>query len=339
MAWTTTWSVTVDGKDVSSALSNYLESITVTDKAGASSDSCSLKLDDTGGKIRLPQPGGSVMVRLDGVQVFTGIIDSVNSSGSRSSGRSLSVSAKGFDVNGKAKEPQRIHQDEGTVGDFLKTLARKAGFDMKIDPALGSVVRDYIAADSESLLHIGEKLARELGATFKLRDTMAVLAKHGTDFGLPRIMGLFNTNGSGNLISWDIEPVSTRAVFKQVTVPYFDWKEGLPKDFKTDSGAAGEKAEAVNLVRAPARDEDHARDIAEGRKQQIEREGGKGRVTLDLAPEAQAEALFQLKGTRAGVDGSYRIVSVTHKASRSGGATTDLELQQPQDGAGTDGRR
>ncbi|KZM41824.1 late control D family protein, partial [Labrenzia sp. OB1] len=97
MAWKTDWSVVIDGNDISSQMSNYLETITVTDKAGASSDSCSLRMDDTGGAIRLPQPGGSVLVRLNGVQVFAGIIDSVKSSGSRSSGRSLSVSAKGFD--------------------------------------------------------------------------------------------------------------------------------------------------------------------------------------------------------------------------------------------------
>lgn len=337
MAWKTDWSVLVDGKDVSGQMANYLESITVTDKAGASSDSCSLKLDDTGGRIRLPQTGGSVLVRLGGVKVFAGIIDSVRSSGSRSSGRSLSVSAKGFDVSGKAKEPQRVHQDGGTVGDFLKTLAEKAGFDMKIDPALEKIARDYIAADAESFLHIGEKLARELGATFKLRENMAVLAKHGADFGLPLITGLVNTGGSGNLISWDIEPVSTRTVFKEVTVSYFDRKKGLPMDFRTGS-EAGARAKAVNLVRSVARDESHAKEIAEGRKQQIARAAGKGRVTLDLTPQAQAEALFQLSGTRAGVDGTYRIVSVTHKASRSGGATTDLELQQPQEGAGTDSR-
>ena len=338
MAWKTEWAVEIDGQDVSSKMANYLEQITVTDKAGASSDSCSLTLDDAGGQIKLPQPGGKVVVRLNGVQVFSGVIDSVKSSGNRSGGRSLSVSAKGFDVKGKAKQPQRLHQDEGTVGDFLKKLGQKAGFEMKIDPALANIARDYIAADGESLLHIGEKLARELGATFKLRGPMAVLAKHGQDFGLPMISGLFSPDGSGNLISWDIEPLSTRTVFKSVEVPYVDRKKGLPLIYKTDAGKAGERAEAVNLVRSVAHDENQAKDIAEARKAQIEREGGKGRVTLDLMPEAQAEAQFQLKGTRAGVDGTYRIVSVTHSASRSGGATTDLELQQPQDGAGTDSR-
>lgn len=338
MAWRTVWSVVIDGQDVSSKMAPYLESITVTDKAGSSSDSCSLSLDDTGGKIRLPQPGGSVTVKLNGVQVFSGIIDSVKSSGSRSGGRSLSVSAKGFDVKGKAKEPQRLHQDGGTIGDFLKKIGSKAGFEIKIDPLLANIVRDYIAADGESLLHVGEKLARELGATFKLRGPLAVLAKHGGDFGLPKISGLFNTDGAGNLISWDIEPLSTRKVFKAVEVPYVDRKNGVPLIYRTEAGETGARAEAVNLVRSVAHDKDQAKDIAEARKAQIERDGGKGRVTLNLTPEAQAEALFTLKGTRAGVDGTYRIVSVTHSASRSGGATTDLELQQPQDGAGTDSR-
>ncbi|WP_298981599.1 contractile injection system protein, VgrG/Pvc8 family [uncultured Roseibium sp.] len=338
MTWKTKWAVTVDGQSVTAAMTPYLQSITVTDQAGSSSDSCSLVLNDSGGRLRLPQPGGAVSVSLDGVNVFTGIIDSVKSSGSRGSGRMLSVSAKGFDVAGKAKEPVQLHQDDGSVGDFLTKVAKKAGFNMKVDPALANIVRDYIASDGESFLHTGERLARELGGTFKLRGTEAVLAKHGVDFGLPLITGLFNTNNTGNLISWEIEPLSTRPAFNQVEVQYFDRKEGQPKTYRTDSGEAGARAQAVNRVRSVAHDENQAKDIAEARKAQIEREGGKGRVTLNLEPSAQAEALFQLSGTRSGVDGTYRITSVTHKANRSGGATTDLELQQPQDGAGTDSR-
>ncbi len=57
MSWKTQWTVLIDGQDVSSKMANYLEQITVTDKAGASSDSCSLTLDDAGGQIKLPQPG------------------------------------------------------------------------------------------------------------------------------------------------------------------------------------------------------------------------------------------------------------------------------------------
>ncbi|MEO0980730.1 MAG: late control D family protein, partial [Pseudomonadota bacterium] len=316
MSWTTSWSVSVGGQVITAALTPYLQTIRVLDKAGASSDSCSLSLDDTRGQIKLPQPGQTLAVSLQGVAVFSGVIESVKSSGSRSAGRTLSVSAKGFDVRGKAKEPQRFHQDDGTVGDFLKTAAKTAGFDLKIDDELANIARDYIAADGESLLHLGEKIARELGATFKLQEPLAVLAKHGGDFGLPQITGLFSANNSGNLISWDIEPLSTRAVFNQVEARYFDRKKGEVLSHKEDGGEAGQRADAINVVRYIAHDESQARELVAGRKREIERQGGKGRVTMDLTPSAQAEALFHLSGTRTGVDGTYRIVSVTHTASR-----------------------
>jgi phage protein D len=60
---------------------------------------------------------------------------------------------------------------------------------------------------------------------------------------------------------------------------------------------------------------------------------------MDLPVEAQAEGTLVLSGARPGIDGSYRIVSVTHKETRSGGATTSLELKQPTGGAGNDGRK
>ncbi|MEP2706525.1 MAG: hypothetical protein ABJQ71_05985 [Roseibium sp.] len=158
-------------------------------QGGASSDSCSLELNDNDGRLRLPQPGGKVSVRLEGVKVFTGVVDSAKFSGSRASGRVINVSAKGFDIAGRAKEPQLVHQDDGTVGDFLKKLGEKAGFKTKIDPALANIASDYFVADGESFLHMGEKLARELGGTFKLRGEEAVLARMGKTSVCQRLPG------------------------------------------------------------------------------------------------------------------------------------------------------
>ncbi|WP_306147261.1 MULTISPECIES: phage late control D family protein [unclassified Roseibium] len=336
MAWSVDWAVEVDGVSATDDMADYLMSITVSDKAGSASDSCRLVFDDTDGQIRLPQPGSALKVLLNRVPVFDGITDSVKASGNRGSGRSLSVSAKGFDTRGKAKEPQQLHQDDGTVGDFLTKLARKAGFTPTIDPDLGNIFRDYLVADGESFLHMGEKLARELGGTFKLRGTEAVLTKMGADYGLPLVRGLFQAGG-GNVISYDIEPISTREIFKKTAVDYFDRSSGSVRREEAEAPATTE-VETVNLVRTPARDKAHAKEIAEARGREVEREGGTGRVTLDLDPTAQAEGLFSLSGARDGVDGTYRIDGVTHQANRSGGSTTDLGLKQPQDGAGQDER-
>lgn len=55
--------------------------------------------------------------------------------------------------------------------------------------------------------------------------------------------------------------------------------------------------------------------------------------------EAQAEAPFVFSGARAGVDGTYRISSRTHRADRGGGSITELQIKQPEGGAGKDTRR
>src|SRR5690606_7308094 len=105
--WKVDWRVIVDGQDMTSGMRPYLTAISVTDKAGASSDAASLTFDDSGGQVRLPQDGASVKVYLNGVQVFDGKVDSVRSSGSRGGGRTLAVTAKGFDAKGKVKDGQQ----------------------------------------------------------------------------------------------------------------------------------------------------------------------------------------------------------------------------------------
>lgn len=117
----------------------------------------------------------------------------------------------------------------------------------------------------------------------------------------------------------------------------FDRKEARFKSTEVEIDSA-DAPEASNVVRMTVGDEEQAKLRAEGRKSEAEREAGEGSVELDITPEAQAEAQFSLTGARPGVDGTYRIVTVTHKANRTGGATTRLELKQPGRGAGKDNR-
>ena len=71
-AWKTSWAVSLDGRDISSAMNPYLQSIEVTDKDGTASDTCALVLDDSKGQFRMPRAGGSIIVRLEGVQGVPG---------------------------------------------------------------------------------------------------------------------------------------------------------------------------------------------------------------------------------------------------------------------------
>lgn len=338
MPWNVNWSVLVDGSDKTEAMRPYLIDISVEDKAGSASDACALSFDDAGGQVRLPRAGAGVRVVLEGIPVFEGTVDSVMSSGSRDQGRKLKVKAKGFDARGKIIEPQRFNLDDATLQDFLGTAAEHAGLSVSVDPDLAKVARDYWSAEGESLVHLGQRLARELHGTFKIRGAKAVLAKRGVDRGLPTILGTVGDRDAGNVLAWDIAPITTRRVFTRARVAYFDRASATHKFEETGFTLDRDLPDSVNFIRAPVRNAAQAKAVGKAREAEAAREAGEGSVEIDLEPMAQAEALFVLQGARAGVDGTYRIVSVTHRATRSGGSTTRLELKQPHGGAGRDER-
>lgn len=335
MAWTVDWAVSVGGQDRTAAMRPLLMEISVTDKEGSASDSCELTFDDSDGLIALEGEGKPVAVTLAGVEVFSGMLDSIRSSGSRGGGRIIRMSAKGFDVRGKAKEPQTFHKDDASLEDFLSQSAQSAGYSLQLDPAFASVKRDWWGADNESFLALGQRLARELNGTFKLRDKRAVLVKRGGEQ-LSPVRGIVGQGG--NVISWDIAPFTGRGTWTKARVEWFDRKQASYKQKDVSIELGRNLPESTNVVRLRAGDDEQAQAVVDGRKGEAEREGGEGSVEMDITPEAQAEAPFILSGARPGVDGTYRIASVTHRANRSGGATTSLEIKQPGGEAGKDSR-
>jgi phage protein D len=74
--------VTVDGQDISSALLARLINLSITDKAGVSSDTVRIELDDGDGVILLPSEGATINILLgsngtDPAVVFRGVVDLV----------------------------------------------------------------------------------------------------------------------------------------------------------------------------------------------------------------------------------------------------------------------
>ncbi len=328
--WTVDWSVILNGDDISQDLRRYLMTISATDKAGFSSDSCSLTLDDRKGQIKLPSAGHRLSVLLEGKKVFEGITDQPPSSGGRSVGRKLTLKAKGFDERSPVKQPLSFHKDDATLEEFLQDAAKKAGFNIKVDPAFKGIFRDYWSANGESFHAIGQRYAKELNGAFKIRDKTAVLLPLGADNGLPTIKCTY----PGNIINWRIKPRDLRRAFTGASVRYLDRDEGKVKEVKRPYKEEEIDDPVLNAIRSTVKDESQALELIKARESQAQREKASGSVSIDIEPEAQAEALCIVEGVRQGIDGSYRIESRTHRASRGSGATTTLSLKDPQDGAG-----
>ena len=337
-AWKATWAVSIDGRDISSRLNPYLMSIEISDKDGSTSDTCAFVLDDTTAQIWLPRDGGLVAVALEGIDVFKGTIDGIQSTGARGQGRIITVNARGFDSRGKVKSPLDFHMDNVDLQTFLNSAAKRAGLSgIVVDPAFGAIVRDYWSADSESFLHLTERLSREFGATFKVQGDQAVFARRGsglTPSGKP-LPSMTATYGD-NLIAWDISPFVGRPRGKKAKVRYLDRAAGAHKEVEVeiDSSAEESTVMAVNT----AADQEAATTAAGGRKNDSQRKSGEGSVKVDLMPGARVEGSLAIRRARPGIDGAYRISGITHRLDRSGGSETDLELKQPGTGTGKDTR-
>lgn len=334
------FSVLVGGSDITGNLAPYLIRLSVSDRAGQSSDSASLEIDDTDGKIIMPAPRDPVTILLGwedtGVGVvFEGVVDEVRASGGRS-GRTLSISAKGMDTRGKAKQGQRQHFDDTTIGDAMAKAGKAADITVEVDEELGKIQRQYIALDDESFVAFGERIAREVGGTFKIVGDKAILAKrNGGKSVSGATLSTVTAAWGQNLHDYDITPVLGRPIEKETSTRWYDRKKAKWETEKAETGTEG--GETVKPARFAEADKERAKEQAGSDAAESDRRSGEGSVTIEGNIDAQSEGTCVISGCRAGVDGSYRIEGVDHEYSR-GGFTTRLSLGQPKSGAGKDSR-
>jgi phage protein D len=323
--------VTVAGTNITTTLMPVLISLTVSDKVGTHSDTASLEIDDRDGRIILPQIGAPVIVALgwegEGVRVvFTGTVDEVRSSGSRGSGRTLSISAKGMDTTSKPKEGQQRHFDDKSVEHILKDAGKTAGVtEIEVDTSLASITRKYFEMRDESFIHMGERLAREIGGNFRIQGTKAIMSKRGGTY-TSAVVAAWGRNLHG----WDIAPALGRAQYSQVRARWYDTQKA---EWQETEESTSLSVNSRHDHRYAKPDEDEAAQQTDSDRATSERDAGEGSVTIEGDTAAIPDGLCIVTGARPGIDGPYRIESVTHSYSRGGGFVTQLSLKQPGSGS------
>lgn len=341
MPLTVDWAITLDGQNYTSRFNPYVMEIEVQDQDGTESDTARITLADDGRLIMLKK-GLMLTVSILGVKVFEGKTESPRYTLAKGDGGRLIISAKGFDAEKGAKEGKHFAKEDATLKEYLEEFAKKAGLSsIKVDEQLGKMKSPWRGPEGRSFIHEGNRLAREYGAAFKIQGDKAVFVKRGkgvTASGQP--LPTIQATNPGNLINVDIEPFEARSVYRDVRVQGFDRKAAKFFEEKVDIDTSGATGGASAVLRGKRSDKDDAKARGEGRKTEAERDKGGGTVEIDIEPQARAEGTCVVSGTRPGIDGTYRIASVTHtlRAGAGGGATTKLELKQPDDKAGTDSR-
>jgi phage protein D len=334
----------VGGADISARVAPVLISLQCVDKAGATSDTARFTLDDTGGRIIMPDKGEPVSIYLGNtaqgiVQRFGGFVDTVRSQGDRGGGRRLEVNAKGMDTTSGAKEPRRKHKDDATLKDAAGDFARAAGLDgVSVHADLASLRRPYWAMDGESFIAWGRRVAAETGATFKIvgRKALFVPRSAGLSASGKALATVYATVGD-NLISWDLAPFRGRPEFETVRGRWYDVAAARYRstDVQIEGGGGGRR----DALKRSGADEDEAKGGATGEAKDAARDKGGGRVDIVGTPTAIAEAPCIVGGTRPGTDGGYTIETVTDNLERGRGWICSLDLVKPGEKTGKDTRK
>jgi phage protein D len=334
--------ISIDGKPVTSIFAPLLISMTIKDSEGGKSDSLDIELDDEAGQIILPRTGATIHAEIGwkggGCVTFEGKTDEPHSKGARGGGMTLSINAKSADPKGKGKEPQSRHKDKAKFGDVAKEWGQKAGYSVKVDSSLSSIARDYWELANESFHAWGARIARELGATFKVQGSKAVFVpRDGSNAASGAAMAVVWATRPGNVISWDLTPNFDRMVYESFRVRWYDAKKAKWVTEKVTGADAAAKASLTHRFKAV--DKDHAKQLGKSNKDEADRKKGGGTVHIIGDPAARAQAKCVVSGVRAGIDGTYKITEASHTISRGSGYDTELTLEQPSGSAGSDKRK
>ena len=334
----------VAGTDVSVRWASRLDWLECSDYAGEVADTCSIGLDDSGGQLVLPAKGAPIQIALgpkNGTAqiVFDGIVDDVRSECGHGEGMMLIVDGKTADTKGKQKTRRNAHHDDKTIGYAMQDAAQWAGVDLSVAPRIAQLKRKYIAQDYESFLHFIQRLAHEVGGTFKMiGGTRGVVLDRnsGKTVGGSSIADVIAIRdpanpANSNLIAWKISPLLTRPRFTEIRTRYYDRDKAkyVEKKVEVEGAKNDPQAQANDLSTYSGAGDDDSEQMSTGSAMESQREKGAGEVKIDGNAAARAEGTLTLIGARPGVDGNYIMDLVTQDFDASKGWVTTIKVRRP----------
>ena len=329
--------VVVNGVDYTQRFDPVMKSVEVTDGEGTKSDSASITVADPEGSTFMPEPDAKVEILLghegQGVALaFRGKVESVRASGSKGGGRELKISAKGLDGKSKAKEPTDRSAENKTFGEVAEEWGRAAGMNgVKIAQSIRNIRREWWGMQNESFLHWFERHADELGGTARISDNEAIMVEAGAgESASGKKLPTITATWGGNIINYDVDPYTARAQQQQTRARFYDreqarWREVQVQVEDTDAQARSRRTQAASS-------EGNARQNAQSDRKKSKRKKGGGTVTIIGDATARPEGTLVLAQCREGVDGEYKITSITHSYSKSAGFTTKISFGDSKGG-------
>ena len=333
----TPYTVLIKGQDFTSRFRPLIKSITIKRTATGAFDTADFIIADPYGQVAFPQDRDPIEVSIRGAWAFSGFVSDPGWKFDKESGREITISADSVDPGGKAKEQQLRNKDDATLKQVATEWGGKVGLSVQFAGNVGEEFRGYWVQQNESFMSWGHRIAKEVGATFKIIGNRAFFTERNVGLSASgQSLTPLVAAGGVNLISADIRPNVGRPKYKEVEVSYYDIAKGKRLSVKVPTGI--DNVDAIMRKVMSSATKDQAEKEAKSAAKESDRNRAEGTLEVLGFTGIEPETDVFLSGCRPGIDGTYRADDVTLKLTKGAGFTASVSIRHPQDGAGVDTR-
>lgn len=334
---TPTCKVLANGKDITGMIlgktrdnESRLILLRITDQRGYESDSLSIELDDTDGKVAHLKKGAELEVYL-GFLSATGDADRLHHKGKYLVDEfshdgppdKVLITANAADMLTGLKLQKTRSWDEATLGAILRQIASEHGLTPAIATEFDNVTMLHFDQINESDLHVITRLGQLHDAVVKPASGHLVFVKKGA-----------STSAGGHahpVITINRNEVSSHHYLEKGRTEHTGvrayWHD--TSKVKRTGVIVGTQVRLKNLSGTFA-SADAAKQAAQAELDRLQRDGSELNLTLeDGRPELVAEATIKSVGFRSYIDNDWVIGEIVHELSGDRGLSSTIKAERP----------
>lgn len=343
---TPAFSVTIEGKDITTVLDKRLMSLTLTDNRGFEADQLDLELDDADGMIVLPRRGAVITVALGwkGQPLFPKggyTVDEIEHSGAPDR---LTIRARSADFRETLNTRREKSWHQTTVGEVVKDIAGRHNLKMALGKDLTDKAIDHIDQTNESDASFLMRLARQYGAIASVKDGNLLFLRQGqgktaSGKALP-VITITRKDGDGHRFT-----LADRGAYTGVIASWLHTREPVKKEAvkvkrkrKTTTTKTPEEKQGDYLVGTDenvlvlSRTYANRSNAERAAKMQWERlQRSVASFSMQLAEgraDLYTEMPVKVQGFKKQIDDAeWTITTLTHTVTADNGFTTSLDFE------------
>ncbi|QFT56587.1 contractile injection system protein, VgrG/Pvc8 family [Microbulbifer sp. THAF38] len=293
---------------------------TWVDKAGHTSDTLSIILDDAEGRLAIPRKGVSITAKLgydNDLQIMPKfVVDEIELSGPH---RQMTITARASNLHEKLKTHKSRSWDNLTLNDLITEICKDNDLTPIVASSLIKHKFHHLDQTNESDMNFLTRLAIEMQAIAKVVGDRLIFVPVGEAKSASGKKLLEVPVSSGECDNWRFT-LPDRGRFSGVEARWHD-----PITATEQLALAGDRSGAVERLPQIKPGRADAESAADARLRFLKRQNGKLSFTVDGNPNLRAKTPLRLNDFHQQIDGMWTVDQATHSIGKNQRYTTQVQ--------------